>query len=94
MFIDDNNNFVIVEIIHNCFLFPRYNKEGTAIGTEVSGFRLMVVTLKLLRDPRLLLLLPLTTWMGVEQVFRGADYTSVSILHSVFVIFRRHTSSH
>lgn len=54
----------------------RYNKEGTAIGTEVSGFRLMVVTFKLLRDPRLLLLLPLTMWMGVEQVFRGADYTS------------------
>jgi hypothetical protein len=38
----------------------------------------MVVTFKLLRDPRLLLLVPLTMWMGVEQVFRGADYTSVS----------------
>lgn len=67
-------------MIANCFLFPRYNKEGTAIRTEVSGFRLMIVTFKLLRDPRLLMLLPLTMWMGVEQVFRGADYTSVSMI--------------
>ncbi|PNF29397.1 hypothetical protein B7P43_G07057 [Cryptotermes secundus] len=63
-------------IIFGVTSLKRYNKEGTAIGTEVSGFRLMVVTFKLLRDPRLLLLIPLTTWMGVEQVFRGADYTS------------------
>jgi len=48
----------------------------------------MVVTLKLLRDRRLLLLLPLTMWMGVEQVFRGADYTSVSMLWYAFSILR------
>jgi hypothetical protein len=44
----------------------------------------MAVTVKLLvSDHKLLLLLPLTVWMGVEQVFRGADYTSVSlVMHS------------
>jgi hypothetical protein len=67
-------------------VFSRYNKEGSTMDAEVSGVRLMAVTLKLLSDHRLLLLLPLTVWMGVEQVFRGADYTSVSmVMHSVSV---------
>jgi hypothetical protein len=60
------------------FLFPRYNKEIFTIDTELSGVQLMVVTDKLLRYHKLLLLLPLTFWMGVEQVFRAADYTTVS----------------
>ena len=38
----------------------------------------MVVTVKLLRDHRLLSLLPLTLWMGVQLVFWAADNTSVS----------------
>ncbi|XP_021919571.1 UNC93-like protein isoform X2 [Zootermopsis nevadensis] len=54
----------------------RYNKEGSTISAEVSGVRLMAVTVEQLSDHRLLLLLPLTVWMGIEQVFRGADYTS------------------
>jgi hypothetical protein len=65
-------------------VFSRYKKEGSTIDTALSGVRLMAVTVKLLvSDHKLLLLLPLTVWMGVEQVFRGADYTSVSmVMHS------------
>jgi hypothetical protein len=74
-----------------CFVFSRYNKEGFTINAGLSGFRLIAVTLKLLSDHRLLLLLPLTVWMGVEQVFRGADYTSVSmIMHSVSFRVRKY----
>jgi hypothetical protein len=66
--------------VSNFFLFSRYNNEGSTVDTGLSGVQLMVVTVKLLRDRRLLLLLPLTLWMGVQQVFRGADYTSVSMI--------------
>lgn len=70
----------------NFFLFPRYNEEGSTVDAGLSGVQLMVVTVKLLRDPRLLLLLPLTVWMGVDQVFRGADYTSVSMIIGLLAV--------
>jgi len=46
----------------------------------------MVVTVKLLRDHGLLLLLPLTLWLGVEQVFRAADYASVSCVAHLLTV--------
>jgi hypothetical protein len=47
-------------------------------GTGLSGVQLLVVTVKLLKDPKQLLLLPITAWLGVGQVFRGSDFTIVS----------------
>lgn len=46
----------------------------------------MVVTVKLLRDHRLLLLLPLTLSLGAEQVFRAADYASVSYIAHLLAV--------
>ena len=43
-------------------------------------------TVKLLRDHRLLLLLPLTLWLGVEQVFRAADYAYVSFIAHLLAV--------
>ncbi|KAJ4446344.1 hypothetical protein ANN_13039 [Periplaneta americana] len=54
----------------------RYNKDGSSSSARVSGSQLLVVTIKLLGNFKLLLLIPLTLWMGIEQVFRGADYTA------------------
>lgn len=47
-------------------------------GKGVSGVHLLIVTMKLLKDPKQLLLLPITAWLGVGQVFRGSDFTIVS----------------
>ncbi|PSN46516.1 hypothetical protein C0J52_09032 [Blattella germanica] len=44
-------------------------------GTGVTGIKLLIVTVKLLKDPKQLLLLPITAWLGVGQVFRGSDFT-------------------
>ncbi|XP_069695788.1 UNC93-like protein isoform X2 [Periplaneta americana] len=57
----------------------RYNKDGSSSSARVSGSQLLVVTIKLLGNFKLLLLIPLTLWMGIEQVFRGADYTAAYI---------------
>lgn len=46
----------------------------------------MVVTIKLLRDHRLLLLLPLTRWLGVEKVFRAADYPPVRYITHLLAV--------
>ncbi|KAJ9595724.1 hypothetical protein L9F63_013087, partial [Diploptera punctata] len=51
-------------------------KEKTNSSKGVSGIQLLVVTLKLLRNSKLLFLLPFTVWMGIQQVFRGADFTA------------------
>ncbi|XP_069678913.1 UNC93-like protein [Periplaneta americana] len=54
----------------------RYNEAGrVGSGTGVTGIQLLVVTVKLLKDPKQLLLLPITAWLGVGQVFRGSDFT-------------------
>ncbi|KAJ9585939.1 hypothetical protein L9F63_020416 [Diploptera punctata] len=54
----------------------RYNEAGrVGSGTGVTGMKLLIVTVKLLKDPKQLLLLPITAWLGVGQVFRGSDFT-------------------
>ena len=57
----------------------RYN-EGTreGSGTGLSGFSLLAITLKLLKERNQILILPITMFLGVEQAFVGADYTAVS----------------
>jgi hypothetical protein len=47
-------------------------------GTGVSGVQLLLLIFKLLKDPKQLLLLPITAWLGVGQVFRGSEFTAVS----------------
>nr|CAD7406354.1 unnamed protein product [Timema poppensis] len=58
----------------------RYHEDKrTGSGTGLSGFQLLAVTLKLLKEPKQLLLMPLVMWLGVEQAFVGADYTAVRL---------------
>nr|CAD7400244.1 unnamed protein product [Timema cristinae] len=55
----------------------RYHEDKrTGSGTGLSGFQLLAVTLKLLKEPKQLLLMPIVMWLGVEQAFVGADYTA------------------
>ncbi|XP_069691527.1 UNC93-like protein [Periplaneta americana] len=58
----------------------RYNegvREGS--GTGMSGFRLLAITLQLLKERNQLLILPITIFLGVEQAFVGADYTAAYV---------------
>lgn len=47
-----------------------------------SGFKLLAVTLKLLREKNQLLILPIILFIGAEQAFLFADYNAVSKLHT------------
>jgi hypothetical protein len=60
--------------------FCRY-KEGTreGSGTGLSGFKLLAITLKLLKERKQLLIIPITMFLGVDQAFASADYTAVSV---------------
>jgi hypothetical protein len=59
--------------------YGRYNEAGrVGSGAGGTGIQLLIVTVKLLKDPKQLLLLPITAWLGVGQVFRGSDFTIVS----------------
>ncbi|KAJ9597854.1 hypothetical protein L9F63_011296 [Diploptera punctata] len=58
----------------------RYNegkREGS--GTGLSGFSLLAITLKLLKERNQILILPITMFLGVEQAFVGADYTAAYV---------------
>ncbi|PSN52296.1 UNC93-like protein [Blattella germanica] len=58
----------------------RYNegkREGS--GTGLTGFKLLAITLKLLKERKQLLILPITMYLGVEQAFIGADYTAAYV---------------
>lgn len=57
----------------------RYDKGRTGSATGRSGLKLLVVTIKLLKEKRQLLILPITMFIGAEQAFLFADYTAVSI---------------
>lgn len=52
-------------------------REGS--GTGLSGLQLLAITLKLLKEPNQLLILPITLFLGVEQAFIGADYTAAYV---------------
>jgi len=45
-----------------------------------SGFKLLAVTLKLLKEKNQLLILPIILFIGAEQAFLFADYNAVSKL--------------
>lgn len=56
----------------------RRYKEGTreGSGTGLSGFKLLAITLKLLKERNQLLIIPITMFLGIDQAFVGADYTA------------------
>jgi hypothetical protein len=59
--------------------FLRYKegkREGSGLG--LTGFQLLAITLKLLKEPNQLLIIPITMYLGVGQAFLGADYNAVN----------------
>ncbi|XP_034949361.1 UNC93-like protein [Chelonus insularis] len=54
----------------------RYDKGRTGSAAGQSGLKLLVVTLKLLKEKRQLLIMPITMFIGAEQAFLFADYNA------------------
>lgn len=55
----------------------RYEMGRKGSGSELSGIRLLSVTVKQLLQIKQVLLLPITMFIGVEQAFMAVDFTSV-----------------
>lgn len=55
----------------------RYEMGRKGSGSELSGIRLLSVTVKQLLQFKQILLLPITMFIGVEQAFMAVDFTSV-----------------
>ncbi|KAL6435483.1 hypothetical protein ACFW04_005450 [Cataglyphis niger] len=54
----------------------RYDRGRACSVKGTSGFKLLAVTLKLLKEKNQLLILPITLFIGAEQAFLFADYNS------------------
>lgn len=50
---------------------------GRKSGSNISGIKLLAVTFKQFLKPKQMLLLPITMFIGAEQAFIAADFTSV-----------------
>lgn len=61
------------------YLGFRYNKDRQGSGSGLSGLKMLAVTLKHLRNPYQILILPITMFIGAEQAFIAADYSAVII---------------
>lgn len=55
----------------------RYEMGRKGSGSEMSGIRLLSVTVRQLMQTKQILLLPITMFIGVEQAFMAVDFTSV-----------------
>lgn len=64
-------------------LFYRYDRNRARSVKGTSGFKLLAVTLNLLREKNQLLILPIILFIGAEQAFLFADYNAVSKLFCV-----------
>ncbi|KAK2575984.1 hypothetical protein KPH14_007345 [Odynerus spinipes] len=54
----------------------RYDRGRTGSATGLTGFKLLAVTLKLLKEKSQLLILPIIIFIGAEQAFLFADYNA------------------
>lgn len=55
----------------------RYEMGRKGSGSELSGIRLLSVTVRQLMEVKQILLLPITMFIGAEQAFIAVDFTSV-----------------
>lgn len=77
-----------------CFLIgifvdglKRYEMGRKGSGSELSGVRLLAVTIKQMMQTKQILLLPISVFIGAEQAFMAVDFTSVSV-HSIQLYHR------
>ncbi|XP_017753017.1 PREDICTED: UNC93-like protein [Eufriesea mexicana] len=54
----------------------RYKRDRSGSTTGQSGFKLLAVTIKLLKERNQILILPITMFIGAEQAFLFADYNA------------------
>lgn len=57
----------------------RYEMGRKGSGSELSGVRLLSVTVKQMMQTKQILLLPITMFIGAEQAFMTGDFTSVRV---------------
>lgn len=57
----------------------RYRKGRKVTRTEITGWRLLIVTLKHSTQPLQILILPIIMFIGAEQAFLAAEYTSAYV---------------
>lgn len=60
----------------------RYEMGRKGSGSELSGIRLLSVTIKQLMQLKQILLLPITMFIGAEQAFMIVDFTNVRVSSS------------
>jgi CDP-diacylglycerol pyrophosphatase len=53
------------------------NEKESCTKEKLTGGKLLVATIRQMKEPRQLLLIPLTMWSGIEQGFFGSDFTAV-----------------
>jgi hypothetical protein len=51
-----------------------------------NSVKLLISTVKHMRDMNQLLLIPLTIWSGLEQSFLGAQFTKVKLFNRIFTL--------
>ncbi|XP_045448135.1 UNC93-like protein [Melitaea cinxia] len=61
----------------------RYKTSRSESGSGLTGFALLVVTLKLLVEPDQLMLVILNVFVGIQQAFFGADFTAAFVSCSI-----------
>nr|CAD7425945.1 unnamed protein product [Timema monikensis] len=85
----DEKIYTVAGIYLGCMVLAvcivSFGVDSLKSGTGLSGFQLLSVTLKLLKEPKQLLLMPIVMWLGVEQAFVGADYTAVRLSPQPFL---------
>ncbi|XP_060529308.1 UNC93-like protein isoform X2 [Cylas formicarius] len=57
----------------------RYDKGRKGSGSGLSGLKLLAVTIKHLKNPYQILILPITMFIGAEQAFIAADFNSAFV---------------
>ena len=64
---------------YNYFRFDDGEKSGNGGNNrgKLSATELLVATIRHMKEPRQLLIIPLTLWSGIEQGFFGSDFTAV-----------------
>ncbi|XP_067633467.1 UNC93-like protein [Eurosta solidaginis] len=65
----------VILMIFGVSSLKRYGVHRSDSGDGISGFRLLMVTVNMLRKRRQLLILPITMFIGLEEAFLAVDYT-------------------
>ncbi|XP_015512738.2 UNC93-like protein isoform X1 [Neodiprion lecontei] len=71
--------FAILVVAFGVDSLTRYDRGRSGSTTGKSGLKLLAVTLKLLKEKRQLLILPITLFIGAEQAFLFADFNAAFV---------------